>query len=439
MKQNIFSPMEIDAIGEIMNISLGSSATAVSNMLDHRVDITTPSVSVVPIEEFTLGELEPAIGIEIKYVSGLEGSNIMLLKRHDVKTIVEILMGTEISDEEFEFNDLTISAVCEVMNQMMGAASTALSDFLGRSVNISTPQSFTLDDLDQFEREHFQYDSGMVVVAKFMLSIENVLKSEFVNVMSVDLARELIAGFGVDLSDGEGKGAKSEEEVKPEPSTGGAKLSQEEIERLMSGGAPSAPPPASSGSGKLSQEEIERLMSGGAPSAPPPASSGSGKLSQEEIEQLMSGMAPSAAQAATPRQPEPQQSSARPYSGAVHAGSSGIRWGTEGDQHEAGPAAALDVADKIGQEQAQNLELIMSVPLEVSVEIGRTRRKVEDILTFSKGSLVVLDKLAGDQVDLFVNGLCVARGDVVVIDDNFGIRITEVLKRPELSELTRAD
>ena len=441
MKQNIFSPMEIDAIGEIMNISLGSSATAVSNMLDHRVDITTPSVSVVPIEEFTLGELEPAIGIEIKYVSGLEGSNIMLLKRHDVKTIVEILMGTEISDEEFEFNDLTISAVCEVMNQMMGAASTALSDFLGRSVNISTPQSFTLDDLDQFEREHFQYDSGMVVVAKFMLSIENVLKSEFVNVMSVDLARELIAGFGVDLSDGEGKGAKSEEEVKPEPSTGGAKLSQEEIERLMSGGAPSAPPPASSGSGKLSQEEIERLMSGGAPSAPPPASSGSGKLSQEEIEQLMSGMAPSAAQAAPPRQPEPQQSSARPYEAAGQYMPAPPAYAGEPRVINTKPVQLppLDVADKIGQEQAQNLELIMSVPLEVSVEIGRTRRKVEDILTYSKGSLVVLDKLAGDQVDLFVNGLCVARGDVVVIDDNFGIRITEVLKRPELSELTRAD
>ena len=441
MKQNIFSPMEIDAIGEIMHISLGSSATAVSNMLDHRVDITTPSVSVVPIEEFTLGELEPAIGIEIKYVSGLEGSNIMLLKRHDVKTIVEILMGTEISDEEFEFNDLTISAVCEVMNQMMGAASTALSDFLGRSVNISTPQSFTLDDLDQFEREHFQYDSGMVVVAKFMLSIENVLKSEFVNVMSVDLARELIAGFGVDLSDGEGKGAKSEEEVKPEPSTGGAKLSQEEIERLMSGGAPSAPPPASSGSGKLSQEEIERLMSGGAPSAPPPASSGSGKLSQEEIEQLMSGMAPSAAQAAPPRQPEPQQSSARPYEAAGQYMPAPPAYAGEPRVINTKPVQLppLDVADKIGQEQAQNLELIMSVPLEVSVEIGRTRRKVEDILTFSKGSLVVLDKLAGDQVDLFVNGLCVARGDVVVIDDNFGIRITEVLKRPELSELTRAD
>ena len=96
----------------------------------------------------------------------------------------------------------------------------------------------------------------------------------------------------------------------------------------------------------------------------------------------------------------------------------------------------LDVEQRIGKEQADNLELIMSVPLEISVEIGRTKRKVEDILSFSKGSLVVLDKLAGDQVDLFVNGLCVARGDVVVIDDNFGVRITEVLKHNELLKMT---
>ena len=196
----MFSPMELDAIGEIMNISLGSSATAVSNMLDHRVDITTPSVEVVPVEEFSLGELNPAIGVEIKYVSGLEGSNIMLLKRSDVKVIVDILMGTTTSDEEFELNELTISAVCEVMNQMMGAASTALSDFLGRPVNISTPQSFTLDNLEEFKQEHFKSDMGPLVVVRFMLGIENMLQSEFVNVMSVNLARELLAGFGIELS-----------------------------------------------------------------------------------------------------------------------------------------------------------------------------------------------------------------------------------------------
>ena len=492
MEQTIFSPMELDAIGEIMNISLGSSATAVSNMLDHRVDITTPAVSVVPVEEFSLGDLEPAIAIEIKYVSGLEGSNIMLLKRNDVKVIVDILMGTTTSDEEFELNELTISAVCEVMNQMMGAASTALSDFLGRSVNISTPQSFTLDDLQQFKEEHFNRDMGPLVVARFTLGIENMLKSEFLNVMSLGLARELLAGFGMDISAME-ESAPAPEPV-PQPSSGGdsgggGKLSQEEIERLMGGmGAGTAPEPTpepapaadSGGGGKLSQEEIERLMGGmGAGTAPEPApapaadsGSGGGKLSQEEIERLMGGMAGGGEAQSTP-QPAPQ--APQPQAAAPQAAPQGMpeagtypyppyppypyppQYGQYPPPYQQPPQyaqpaqppqpkvintqpvqlPALDVAAQIGEEQAQNLELIMSVPLEVSVEIGRTRRKVEDILTFSKGSLVVLDKLAGDQVDLFVNGLCVARGDVVVIDDNFGVRITEVLKRPGLQELAQ--
>ena len=130
MDKELFSAMDIDALGEMMNISLGSSATAVSNMLDHRVDITTPKVTVVEVKDFVLGNLEPAMGVEIKYVEGLDGSNIMLLRRSDVKVIVDILMGSETPDEEFELNELTISAVCEVMNQMMGAAATAMSDFL---------------------------------------------------------------------------------------------------------------------------------------------------------------------------------------------------------------------------------------------------------------------------------------------------------------------
>ena len=406
MNQNVFSPMELDAIGEIMNISLGSSATAVSNMLDHRVDITTPSVSVVPVEEFSLGDLEPAIGIEIKYVSGLEGSNIMLLKRNDVKVIVDILMGSAIPDEEFELNDLTVSAVCEVMNQMMGAAATALSDFLGRPVNISTPQSFTLDNLDEFKKEHFQYSQGLLVVVRFMLGIENVLQSEFVNVMSVDLARELISGFGMDLSD----------HSQPEEPAQAVSTPREE-----------APAAASSGSGKLSQEEIERLMGGmgTAASQPAPAPAAPQPAPPQYVPQP-----------ATPPQYAPQQppAYAMPAYGAAPAYAPEPRViGTKPLQ-----LPHMEVAEQIGEEQTQNLELIMSVPLEVSVEIGRTRRKVEDILTFSKGSLVVLDKLAGDQVDLFVNGLCVARGDVVVIDDNFGVRITEVLKRPELSDLAQA-
>ena len=439
MEQKVFNAMELDAIGEVMNISLGSSATAVSNLLDHRVDITTPSVSVVPVEEFSIGDLEPAIAIEIKYISGLEGSNIMLLKRGDVKVIVDILMGGKSPDEEFELNELTISAVCEVMNQMMGAASTALSDFLGRSVNISTPQSFTLDDIKQFKEDHFQTSDGMLVVVRFTLSIENMLNSEFVNVMSVDLARELLGGFGMDISSLSSEPAPAPApEPAPAPAAAasdGGKMSQEEIERLMGGmsaPAPAPAPAASSGDGgKMSQEEIERLMGG--MSTPAPAPTPAAPVQQPAMQaQPMQGMMPQQMPAGYPGvvpgmmpqqmpmqqpmyyQPDPKVVNAKPLS-----------------------LPTLDLSKELGEEQAQNLELIMSVPLEVSVEIGRTRRKVEDVLTFSKGSLVVLDKLAGDQVDLFVNGLCVARGDVVVIDDNFGVRITEVLKQPGLMDLAK--
>ena len=436
MEQNIFSTMELDAIGEVMNISLGSSATAVSNLLDHRVDITTPSASLVSVEDFTLGDLEPAIAVEIKYVSGLEGSNIMLLKRNDVKVIVDILMGTTMSDEEFEFNDLTISAVCEVMNQMMGASSTALSDFLGRPVNISTPKSYTLDDLPKFKEEHFQGIDGPLVVVRFMLRIEDILNSEFVNVMSVDLARELLSGFDMDFSAMSTPASTPAPAAEPAPaSDSGGVLSQEQIERLTggSGGAASAPVPASDSGGVLSQDQIERLMGGGGtPASAPAPAAAAAPAPQQPVYQQPAAPQPGYQQPAYQQPMYQQPMYQQPvYQQPMYAPQENKVISARPLQME-----PLDVAQQIGEEQAQNLELIMSVPLEVSVEIGRTRRKVEDILTFSKGSLVVLDKLAGDQVDLFVNGLCVARGDVVVVDDNFGVRITEVLRQPGLLNLS---
>ena len=433
MSQTVFNSMELDAIGELMNISLGSSATAVSNMLDHRVDITTPKVQVVSVEDFSIGDLEPAIGIEIKYVSGLEGSNIMLLKRSDVKTIVDILMGSETSDEEFELNELTISAVCEVMNQMMGAASTALSDFLGYPVNISTPQSFALDDFEQFKKEHFPAASGNLVVVRFILGIEDMLKSEFVNVMSVDLARELLAGFEMNFGAPEDTSASKQTDSQP---------IQQPAAAPAPAPAPAAAPaaPAQESGTVLSQAEIERLLAANsapaqsAPAAAPaaPAQDGGTTLSQAEIERLL------AANSAPAPQPVPGTPASQPAPQPVYVPIPQPVYTPDPKVISAKPVQlpTLDVEERLGKEQADNLEMIMSVPLEISVEIGRTRRKVEDILALSKGSLVVLDKLAGDQVDLFVNGLCVARGDVVVIDDNFGVRITEVLKHTELLNQT---
>ena len=176
MSSECFSTLEIDAIGEILNISLGSSATAVSTLLNTRVDITTPVVTVVDKEEFQMDRVEPAVGVEITYVEGLDGSNVMLLKRHDVKSIVEMLMGMEMSDEEFELNEINISAVCEVMNQMMGASATALSEFFGKMVNISTPVSFELKNEQEFVEKYFTDDSPWVVVSFILKIADNELE-----------------------------------------------------------------------------------------------------------------------------------------------------------------------------------------------------------------------------------------------------------------------
>ena len=443
-----FSPMVMDAIGEAMNISLGSSATAVSNMLDHRVDITTPTVQVINAEDFTLGRIEPAIGVEIKYVCGLEGSNIMMLKRSDVKAIVDILLGTETPDEEFQLDELSISVVCEVMNQMMGAASTALSDLLGRMVNISTPESFELNDLDKVRDEHFPVKTGPIVVVSFQLSIEGVVESEFMNVMSVELAKELVGGMGLDM-DGELESTASPSEPAPAPApapaaSSGGTMSQEEIERMLAGGgAPEpapAPAPAASSGGTMSQEEIERMLAGGGASEPAPVPG--------------AAPAPAPAPAAAGQPPAYPPAGYPPYPPQA-AGQGGYpyppyppyyMYPPQPVQQPAEPKVIntqkpsmepLSADDRLSQEQKENLDLIMGVSLEVAVEIGRTRRKIQDIIAFSKGSLVVLDKLAGEPVDLLVNGQCIARGDVVVIDDNFGIRITEILQKPDINELTK--
>lgn len=449
MEKDLFSPMDVDALGEMMNISLGSSATAVSNMLGQRVDITTPTVSVIKTKDFSLGNLEPAIGVEIRYVAGLEGSNIMLLKRSDIKVIVDLLMGMETSDEEFELNDLTISAVCELMNQMMGAASTALSDFFGFSVNISTPQPFQLDDLDQFKRDHFPQNADTVVVVRFALKIEGVLESEFMNVMSVDLAKELLKGLGLgDTSEEPAPAAAPAPQPAPaaEASSGGV-LSQDQIEKLLQGGgdaqpqaapapAPqSAPAAAAPAGGVLSQEEIEKMLQGGGaaqPQAPAmPAQPAAGAAMPQQMPPMqgmpMQGQPAANGQMGYP----PMYYPPYPYPMAPMAGYPDPK--VINTQPVEMPP--MDLGEQLGKEQAQNLDLIMEVPLQVTVEIGRARQKVQDILEFSKGSLVVLDKLAGDQVDLFVNGKCIARGDVVVIDDNFGVRITEIVQNSGIEKV----
>ena len=465
MSSECFSKMEIDAIGEILNISLGASATAVSTMLNARVDITTPVVNVVSKEEFHMGEVEPAVGVEITYVAGLEGKNVMLLKRHDVKVIVEMVMGMEIADEDFELDEINVSVVCEVMNQMMGSSATALSEFLGKMVNISTPISFEVANAEEFIDKYFTDNQPKVVVG-FTLRIADRLESEFFNVMPMELAKGLVEGFLpedaiIDIS------SMQEEAPAPAPAPepassggGGGTLSQEEIEKMLAGGlgsepepAPAAPASSGGGGGTLSQEEIEKMLAGGLGSEPEPAPQPASvaapaapvptaQPTDMSAAMMQGGMAPAPQMMQAAVSPDvammqmqmmqqmmqqmqqmQQQMTEKAAEKAAAAEPKMI--------HVQSPAQQKLKADNgivLEGVQEENMELIMSVPLEISVEIGRTRKLVKDILDFTKGSLVVLDKLAGEQVDLFVNGQCIARGDVVVVEDNFGIRITEIMK-----------
>ncbi len=444
MGASSFNEMEIDAIGEIMNISLGASATAVSTMLGTTVNITTPVVKVLGGHEFEFKKLEPAVGVEISYVEGLEGSNVMMFSRNDVRIIVGMLMGCEIPDEDFELDEINRSAICEVMNQMMGSSATALSEFLGVAVNISTPISFEIEDETSFRKKYFPTEANKVVV-RFSLEVEGKLKSEFLNIMSVELAKRLLepfaSTFGQMEETAEGMEPKPQESKPQEPTQPEEKLSQEEIQRMMQESRDPSYPEA-----KLTQEEIQRMMQESQePLRPEP------KLAQEEIHRTVQEQPAPVRQPAQPQPiyntvpqpvyqaaPDPMmlqllnqmQQSQMQMMEMMHD------MKTREKARSSEPSvirpinpSSLGEGAKEGVEEHANREMLMKVPLEISVEIGRTKKLVKDILEFTQGSLVVLDKMAGEQADLYVNGQCIGRGDIVVVEDNFGIRITEIVAR----------
>jgi flagellar motor switch protein FliN len=404
----LLTPMEIDAIGEILNISLGSSATSVSQLLGQQVNITTPEVKLVKTSEFDIRLYEPAIGVEIKYVSGLTGKNILILKEEDVKVIVGLLLQTDFSDREFVLDEMNIGAICEVMNQMMGASATALSQFLNRSIIISPPTSFPIQSGDEF-REKYLSGSEDIVAVYFDLSIGNVVKSKFINLMRTDLAKELVANFQLDGGEEENaqSSAESAPAVAPSAPTAAAAPA-----------APATPPVAPAA-------PAAPTVTATAPATPTPPASAT---------------APAAPANAPAPQPVPTAGSVAPAPGAVSSVPPAAT------PHPAAPMQAPyyappanysvtnavypnfdNAAPSLTQNETNNLNMIMSVPLQITVEIGRTSKKIKDILEFTTGTIVELNRQAGSQVDVLVNGKAIAKGNVVVVDDNYGVRITEVI------------
>ena len=456
-----FNEMEIDAIGEIMNISLGASATAISTLLGTKVNITTPVVQVKDKENFEFRELEPAIGVEIAYVQGIDGKNIMMFSRNDVRIIVSMMMGSEIPEEEFVMDEINASAIREAMNQMMGASATALSEFLGTTVDISTPISYEITDGAAFKDKYFEGAEENVVI-RFTLEIEDNLKSEFLNIMSVDLVKKLLkpftAQFGMGDEEDDEVSASSAEAVSPQVEAPAAEAPVAEAPA-----AEEAPMPAKSG--PIDQATADALLAS-------LLAEQNGEAAAAPAAEPVPAAAPEAVATAPAAAPEPVTTApAAPQPVAPQMAASQMMAMPQGVAYQ--DPLTLQLLNQMQQSQTQMLELIrdiqgaknketrpsepslikplnskefeneggdggenpdnremlMKVPLEISVEIGRTRKLVKDILDFTQGSLVVLDKMAGEQADLYVNGECIARGDIVVVEENFGIRITEILKK----------
>ena len=423
---------DLDAIGEVLNISMGAAATAVSSMLDKRVLITTPNVELNTFDTIDYSKLEPAILVKINYVEGIEGANVIILRRNDMRIILDILMGndyTQGSEEEFEFDDMSLSAACEVMNQMMGSSATALSEILGMTVNISTPESKLItsrtDVLESFEADGHTEEN--VVAVSFNLNIEEeggaaIVDTVFTSYLSIDLAKKIVS-----IISGE----------------------QEPVDTLIEQPAPVAEPtpapapvpaptptpaPAPTPVPTPTPEPpVQQPMSQGVPNmyGQPPMYNQEQYMAQQQA--MYQGQYPQG------MMPNMQN----PYYGMPMGGQpmNGQPMGYGMSPHQPDPSVTIKTADfpdfgkKIGMQgnpYTGNLNLLMGVQLDISVVIGRSKKKIKDIMDFGQGTVIELDKQTGAPAEIIVNGQLLAYGDVIVVGDNFGVRVTEIVGAKEL-------
>ena len=371
-----------DAIGEISNISMGSAATTLGMLLNQTVTITTPNVSYVSWDELSESYDRPCVFLQIKYVEGLDGNNVLVLKENDVKIITDLMMGGPGVASDEPITELHLSAIGEAMNQMMGSASTSMSSMLNKKIDISPPIAEVIDLNESMNtRKLPDFLKSKFVKVSFKMLIGDLIDSEIMQLYPFDFAKSLYEIFGMH-SESESSTTDNSAASTSQPAPASAPAPQ-----------PAAQPaPAAMNTGNYGD------MNGYQQPPMNPYAQPMGGYMQPAMPypqpQIMGGYQP-------PVQPMPnvQPASFQPFTGNVGAGG-----------------------------QPENIGLIMDVPLEVTVELGRTKKSIKEILDFAPGTIVELNKIAGEPIDVLVNGKYVAKGEVVVIEESFGIKITEIIK-----------
>lgn len=367
-QENTLTSQEIDALGEVGNISMGTSATTLFTLLGHKVLITTPRVTITTWEEMSKEYVLPLVAVRVEYTNGLIGSNLLIMKEEDVKIITDLMMGGDGTNTGGELTDLHLSAISEAMNQMVGSSATSMSSMFDKRIDISPPKAFAI----RFDGDNPYAEFGekeQIVRISFKMEVGNVIDSEIMQILPLPFAKTL-------------------------------------VDNLLNAGAPvdepkQAPP--------IPQKQAQTVQQ---PSVQPP----------QIIQQQQGGYSQE------PRQPQYQQ----PHQQGYNAGYNDTEPIYREQPRHSGPVNVQPAQFQAFDDsritiEKKNISLIMDVPLEVTVELGRTHKLIKDILEFGPGSIIELDKLAGEPVDILVNGKPIAKGEVVVIDESFGVRIADII------------
>ncbi|KYH32635.1 flagellar motor switch phosphatase FliY [Neomoorella mulderi] len=339
--------LEKDTLGEIGNISMGSAATALSQILNKRVLITTPAVTVMTPAELFASFQVPYILVEVNFTEGLQGSNLLIMKVSDAAIIADLMMGGSGRDVLPELDEIKSSAVAEAMNQMIGSAATSMSTIFQRSVKISPPRLTTIGLSNESYTSPWPPDQAIAVVY-FKMEIEDLIDSQIMQVMPVEVAKA-------------------------------------QVEMLMNPMAPEAGP---------AQEDTSAARNN---------MPGDGESARTAASDLLT---------ATPAAEKPGT-------------------GTTSVPPAAPVPPAQSPNERRGQvygTPARNIDLILDVPLDVEVILGTAMKRIRDILNLAPGAIVELDRLVEEPVQITVNGTPIARGEVVVVNENFGVRITHIME-----------
>ena len=366
------SDIEKDAIGEVANISMGTSATTLYSLVNRRVDITTPMVNIVKWDELLNSYDKPCVFIKINYTTGLDGSNILILKEADVKIITDLMMGGDGTNIDGELGELHLSAISEAMNQMMGSSATSLSSMLGRTIDISPPEASLIDINDFSKGEEFsKFLSGTFVSIRFRMQIGDLIDSTILQLYPLDFARDLYQIF-------------------------------------MNNQVADAPKDTP----KEAPKEEHKM-----------------DKAQDNTQTFANNASYGIPQGMPEQAPYPNMGYQAPPMGYQMPPMGGYQMPPfpQGNVNVSPAQFQTFSQPTVSANTPENINLIMDVPLEVTVELGRTKKSIADILDFAPGTIIELDKIAGEPIDVLVNGKFVAKGEVVVIEESFGIRITEII------------